>query len=1536
MVKVTSSRLWLKDKARQLTRPMRRWAKLADPERYRSLVGSITEGVDRLESLVSGGTQRPVTFSGDLALVQYRGVPKGQLAEFQSVVRALAATHGEIVDVRVNPYLSRVVMRFLDEPLDVSILRGLVLRAEQAVEAGPQGELDDFGRVLPDDPQVDLRYGLEAAGSALSLMSAVFFRFAPVVPRVVGDQLYSLSFVAAYAPVIRRRVDARLGEERSDLLFHLAFCVSQALAQRPVGAGVDLLEKAESFFELRRRRQLWHSWAQELVRIDEEIDFVNLPASQARTLPPGTIERHAARALYIAAGTAAFSLLATANPARAVAAGLSALPRPARLGRELFCIEVGRVLAKLGVLVLAPQALRRLDRVDCLVVADTLFAKDQFSVREIFALRDMAESEAQEAVDRLFDAEHPLRVQHAEGFWLGPLPLLKRSTVGAQRQSHAQRAIHGALILGLADRKKVVALVEIAVSPTKNNAAAALDSARANGLHVVIATDDPDAAHDLSPDHTIGLRNGLAEGILELQQQGRTVCFMGAGTSVGYGLADLGVAVHLSGQAAPWNAHLVCPTGTRITELIVEVCVAARFVSRRSSIVAAASAGVGGLAATTGSSLSVASRVASVINIANMVVMLDALRHTLKIHRQSRSFSDPTPWHALDAHGVLELLGSSDQGRPAVSVLFARKRKLSAFIGGPVVPLLRAVGAELSNPLTPLLALGAGVSAVVESKADAAIVGGVALINGIVGGSQRFKAERAIARLLRKSETTTTVLRRGHETQVRTSELRPGDVVLLAQGDAVPADCRVLESFSLEVYTAALTGESFPVPKSCEPSFAENTSDISSMVFAQNVIAAGRAKAVVVAVGDDTIAARARTLSQGVVKRGGVEERLEQLMHLTGPVAMVAGAALMLTGLLRGRRVEELVNTGVGLAVAAVPEGLPILATAAQLSAAERLSRKGALVRNPRALESLGRVDRLCMDKTGTLSEGRVALVGVFDGKTTAGLDDLSPTHREVLRWAALSVTTDEGVFVDPMDEAVVQAAAGRLGDEPPPAFERFAERAFESKRAYQAVAGLFDGRATLFVKGAPELLLEKSIRSQWTRGSRMTASSRKRLHQELEALASEGLRVIAVAKRELALEPLADTTKDRATAALDDLDKLTLYGFLAFEDPLRSGSEAILADLARAGVKVVMVTGDHPNTASSVARKCGLIGPTDGARALRGEEIARLSDRELQGAVEHTSVFARVTPAQKVRIVRALQQSGHVVGMVGDGVNDAAAMRVADAGIAVGRNSSEAARASADIVLYDPRLDKILETVVEGRAMWTSVRHAVSILLGGNLGEIAFTVAVGALTGRSPLSPRQFLVVNFLTDIAPSMVIALQPPNVSDLSKLREATPENVLGTMLNREIAVRALCTSFGAGAAWTVARLTGGSKRARTVGLAGLVGSQLGQTLRTGDHNKAVRWTCLGSFAALFGIIQTPGLSQLFGCTPLGPLGWTTAIAASAGATLVYPAVDLAVDMAADRLFHPASRSPSTGFIQTSFNRLLRPKSALVAVPEGRIIR
>ena len=342
---------------------------------------------------------------------------------------------------------------------------------------------------------------------------------------------------------------------------------------------------------------------------------------------------------------------------------------------------------------------------------------------------------------------------------------------------------------------------------------------------------------------------------------------------------------------------------------------------------------------------------------------------------------------------------------------------------------------------------------------------------------------------------------------------------------------------------------------------------------------------------------------------------------------------------------------------------------------------------------------------------------------------------------------------------------------------------------------------------------------------------------------------------------------------------ELEFVGFLAFSDPVRPSAKRAIAGIRRAGVLTLMLTGDHPRTAEAIARDLDLL---EGRRVMTGAELGHLSDEELDALLDTVGVFARVTPSQKVRVVRALQRTGRVVGMVGDGSNDAPAIRLADCGIAIGEHGTAAARGAADVVLMDGRVETLVDAIIEGRAMWASVRDAVSILIGGNLGEIAFTLGVGLIEGRPPLNARQLLLVNLLTDVAPAMAIALRPPSPDTLQVLATLTPEQTLGRPLNRQIAFRALATGAGASSAWLVARLTGTAGRARTVALAALVGSQLGQTLRSGGMSTPVVTTSLLSAAALVGVIQTPGLSHFFGCRPLGPLGWGTAVAASIAAT------------------------------------------------------
>jgi cation-transporting ATPase I len=670
-----------------------------------------------------------------------------------------------------------------------------------------------------------------------------------------------------------------------------------------------------------------------------------------------------------------------------------------------------------------------------------------------------------------------------------------------------------------------------------------------------------------------------------------------------------------------------------------------------------------------------------------------------------------------------------------------------------------------------------------------------------------------------------------------------------------------------------LTGESLPVWKGAAPSFAPHVADRTSMLYEGTAIAAGDVDAVVVAVGADT-EARSGERMDALAPESGVEQRLRSLTALTTPIAVAGGLGIGALGAMRGVPVRDVVGSGVALTVAAVPEGLPLLATVAQVGAARRLSARGALPRTHRAIEALGRVNVACVDKTGTLTEGRIALAVVSDGVREEPLDRLSAWARElVAAGVRASPESGNGDVPHPTDRALLEGANGLgvIGDGWAVDWQRVAELPFEPSRGYHAVLGAGNGEARLTVKGAPEVVIARCsyVRREGV-DVRLSAADRLELRKGVERLAHQGLRVLAVAERTVPAESILDE---------EAIEGLVLLGCLGFSDPVRPAAAAAVAGLRSAGVDVVMITGDHPSTAEGIGVELGLV---DGRRVMTGHELDELAEDDLIAVLPEVGVFARVTPAHKVRIVCALQSAGKVVAMTGDGANDAPAIRLADVGIAFGERSTAAARDAADLVVLDDRIETIVDALLEGRALWASVREAVAILVGGNLGEMAFTIAGTVLAGRSPLNARQLLLVNLLTDVAPAMAVAVRQPSRPSPEDLIREGPEASLGASLNRALAVRAIATAAGATGAWFAARATGTPRHADTVGLVALVGAQLGQTVLVGGGDPVVLLTGLGSAALLATIVQLPGLSHVFGCRPLGPVGWTIASASAALAT------------------------------------------------------
>jgi len=393
-------------------------------------------------------------------------------------------------------------------------------------------------------------------------------------------------------------------------------------------------------------------------------------------------------------------------------------------------------------------------------------------------------------------------------------------------------------------------------------------------------------------------------------------------------------------------------------------------------------------------------------------------------------------------------------------------------------------------------------------------------------------------------------------------------------------------------------------------------------------------------------------------------------------------------------------------------------------------------------------------------------------------------------------------------------------------------------------------------------------------------------------------MRVLAVAER---------PASGRRKLTEDRVDELTFLGLVGLADPVRPTALEAVDGLRRAGLKVVMTTGDHPSTAEGIAAELGIL---DAGDLLTGPELDALSDEELDARLPRVSVFARVTPAHKVRIVQAYQRAGRVVAMTGDGANDAPAIRLADVGIALGERSTPAARFAADVVILDDRIESIVEAVLEGRSMWVSVREAAALLLGGNLGEIAFTVLGSLVPGPPPLDARQLLLLNLLTDTLPATTIAVRPPKDVAPDRLLREGPDRSLGPSLERAILWRASATAAGAGLAYFLARLTGLPARARTVALVALTASQLGQTLLAARHDPAVVAAGLACGAGLALAVQTPGVSHLLGCRPLGPIDWAIALGAAAFSTVVFRLLSAKLDPVLAR-----RELPATGSIRSS---------------------
>ncbi len=854
-------------------------------------------------------------------------------------------------------------------------------------------------------------------------------------------------------------------------------------------------------------------------------------------------------------------------------------------------------------------------------------------------------------------------------------------------------------------------------------------------------------------------------------------------------------------------------------------------------------------------------------------------------------------WHAMTETDVLKELDTTPEGltrRQAGQRLarFGRNELEKPKGEGLVLRLLR----QFKDPMILVLLAAAGLSLLASGGRDwpdAVIILLIVAVNAVISICQEDNARRALEALQNMAPPQARVLRDGRLGQEDAALLVPGDVILLEAGDRVPADARLLECVGLQTDESAMTGESVPVAKSLSPRVAQDAAvgDRSNMVLASTTVTAGRGRAVVVATGMDTEMGRvAGLLLDNDKEITPLQKKMEEISKVLSILCLGVCAITFGVGLLQGKSLPDMFLTAVSLAVAAIPEGLPAVVSIVLALGVGRMAKAGAIVKKLPAVETLGCAGVICSDKTGTLTQNRMTVTQVW----TAGRDDsLALTLGALCNDARL--TGDEiRAQGDPTEAALVEAAvqAGLWKEELERQLPRVGEVPFDSTRKRMTtVHRRPDGGWRIVVKGAPDVLLDRCDRVWTDEETALTDQVRRRIAGANEDMAGRALRVLAVAFRDVdSLPPMTAESLEWG---------LTFAGLLGMMDPPRPEVAAAVERCAAAGVRPVMITGDHKATAVAVARQLGILRPGD--RALTGADLDFMPQHMLEEEIGQVSVFARVTPEHKMRIVRAFKKRGQVVAMTGDGVNDAPALKASDIGCAMGKAGTDVAKGAADMVLTDDNFAAIVRAVEEGRGIYSNIRKAIHYLLSCNVGEILAVFTATALGFKQmPLVPVQLLWLNLVTDSLPALALGVEPVERDVMTR----PPRGVKESLFSRKFVFRLGWQGLMVGGLTLLAYFlgmavipaaAGGAATANTMAFATLTMCQLfhAYDVRSEDRslfsvgvltNPAMNRAFLIGFAMQLAVLLLPPLQGVFSVVPLGPAQWLTVLGLAIAPVLV----------------------------------------------------
>jgi P-type Ca2+ transporter type 2C len=654
----------------------------------------------------------------------------------------------------------------------------------------------------------------------------------------------------------------------------------------------------------------------------------------------------------------------------------------------------------------------------------------------------------------------------------------------------------------------------------------------------------------------------------------------------------------------------------------------------------------------------------------------------------------------------------------------------------------------------------------------------VLVLNAILGTVQHVRAEKSLNSLKELSAPISKVMRNGEVVEIPSRDVIVGDLLILEAGDFISADGRVIESYSLQINESSLTGESLAIDKIANTIYETDIAlgDKKNMVFSGSFVTNGRGKVVVTSIGMDTeIGKIASLLDNAQEKKTPLQVSLDQFGKRLAIGIIIICLIIFGLDLIRGRELIDSFMFAVALAVAAIPEALSSIVTIVLALGTQNMAKENAIIRKLHAVESLGSVSIICSDKTGTLTQNKMTVQEVYTGEQIFSYNELqlnNPDHKKLLDLAMLcndSVIVEEKKIGDPTELALVKLGReyGLNEQVIRGIHQRVGEIPFDSTRKLMSTVNRMGSHYVMITKGAVDVLLPRIKRIHSSNGSIITKQQIEKINQVNQTFSNAGLRVIAI------------TYKDVFSSNVSEKDErdLTFVGLIAMMDPPREESAQAVADCIKAGIKPVMITGDHKITAVAIAKQLGIL--KDLNEAIEGKEIEKLSDRELKNQVEKISVYARVSPEHKIRIVKAWQEKGHVVAMTGDGVNDAPALKQAEIGVAMGKTGTEVAKDASSMILTDDNFLTIVKSISNGRSIYSNIRNAIKFLLSGNAGAIMVVLYATLFALPAPFLPIHLLFINLLTDSLPAIAIGLEPHN----KKLMKEKPRNINEPLLNRK---------------------------------------------------------------------------------------------------------------------------------------------------------